>query len=113
MITTTPFLDTYKRCMEEGQLTKRNGLCHEIDADLQYNILGAEHCVECFNEYELRLEILDHLHPEKGDTHTDDAYWGSDIPYIPKEGSKLIRCTDFGLTRQDILLWCAAINNEL
>lgn len=102
MKTETPFLDFYKQCIKTGRLPKSlnefgsNGLCQH---------LGKDEIFDLFNEHV--------------------GYWGySGIPgmsSITKNNGSAYRTdaerdkirNEFTSMRQTVILFCAAINNEL
>lgn len=92
----TPWLDLYKKWIKAGQLTPHygngtcGGLCSAIPADL------------------LKSEIWKIVSPEIGETN-GTAYWaaGDEINDMLEE------CYGFTPLRQNLILLCAALNNEL
>lgn len=107
------FIDIYNRCKKEGKLVNRNGLCSE----LMWTNEGTINCDPDYDEMSDILELFkpirrkDEVFTTRGTPYIDralcTAYWATNTR---KTGEQNI---DFGQLRKTILLFCAAINNEL
>ena len=94
-------LEFYKACMETGVLPKEiygGGLCN------------------CANEELIDTDLLDDLHPTDEDfdklmdEHKNRCYWGSDLNSVEYLNTL---SHSFTPLRQTIVLFMAAMNNEL
>lgn len=103
-------IELYHDLMKSGKLRQNNGLCSEIS--LCTNTTKEQ---DLDNVYQYTLDLFKPV-PEDVKKFPEAfnrrgfcrGYWGSDIPYGMGDS-----VNDFGPTRQTILLFIAAIHNEL
>lgn len=102
-------IELYYDLMKTGKLQENNGLCSEIDrrtnAEMEQEESMYEETLELFSPSPEDIEKFPEAFDRKGEAR---GYWGSDEPYPSTDSDK-----EFGPTRQTILLFIAAIHEEI
>lgn len=95
----TPFLEFYNNCIENKTMPS-DGLCNSIGQ------LKNNRAFELITPNDEELAVL-------SDEGKSPVYWGYEIPNGSKKYSQVEKYVKFTPLRQNIILLCAAINNEL
>lgn len=93
----TPYLNYYEKCMNLGAKMPFGGLCMRFNNSETFDLfIPTEHEFNDLNDVE-----------------GCSTYWASGVKCSENGGQQLIECFGFTTLRQTIVLFCAAINNEL